>query len=131
MALIANTVLNIPGSTQIISFSNPSLIDEIDFGNNQITFKAISSYNLSQSDFNLYVNYLIIYYNALLTNFTNLGKYFNIKLPICLYDFKVGSTRITFDYQSGTTDTYNSTYLFSNSTMTIAARPSDVVVSIQ
>lgn len=131
MALSANTVLNIPGNTQTITFNNPGAVDEIDFGSNVITLKAISQYNLTKSDFELYVGYLIIYYNALLTNFPNINSSFSVAMPASEYDFKIGATRITYDQHTGATDAYNFTYLFSNSTVTIAARASDVTITLQ
>lgn len=131
MALSANTILNIPGNTQTITFNNPGAIDEYDFGSNTITLKAISSYTLSKTDFELYVGYLIIYYNALLTNFPNINSSFSIAIPASEFDFKVGSTRITYDQHSGAADAYNFTYLFSNTTVTVAARASDVNITLQ
>lgn len=131
MALSANTVLNIPGNTQTIIFNNPGAVDEIDFGSNQIVLKAISSYNLSKSDYQLYVGYLIIYFNALLANFPSINSAFSLSLPLCEFDFKFGATRITYDQHSSATDAYNLTYLFSNSTATIAARASDVTITLQ
>lgn len=131
MALTAITVLNIPGTTQTIVFNNPTLVDEIDFGSNQITFKAISSYNLSRSDFLLWYNYLSIYSTALLLNFPSLNTTVFQSIPQSEYDLKMGATRLTFDYHSGATDVLNLTYILSNTTMTFGARASDVTVTIQ
>lgn len=131
MALKAVTTLDIPGLTQTIVYNVPALVDEIDFGSNQITFKAIASYNLSKSDFLLYFQYLDIYNNALLFNFPSINASINVPIAASEYDFKVGSTRIDYTQTHVATVTLGLTYLFSNSTMTFAARPSDVTISLQ
>lgn len=131
MALTALTTLNIPGLTQTIVFNNPSAVDEIDFGSNQIVMKAISSFNLSKSDFLLYFQYLDIYNNALLFNFPSINASINIAIPVSEYDFKVGSTRITYMQTKAASTALDLTYLFSNSTMTFGARASDVTITLQ
>lgn len=130
MALTAITTLDVPGVTQIIKFNDPTQVDEIDFGSNVLTFKAISSYNLSKSDFLLWFNYLDVFNTALILNFPTIVTNINATLPTCQYDFKVGATRITYDQISGSNDVLNLTYLFSNSTMTFAARATDMTMTV-
>lgn len=131
MALTAITTLDIPSSTQNIVFNNPTQVDEIDFGSNQLTLKAISTYNLSKADFLLYVNYLTIYTSALFLNFPSIAANQSISLPQCECDFKVGATRITYDQHSGANDVLNLTYILSTQTMTFGARASDMVITLQ
>lgn len=131
MALTAVTTLNIPGVTQTIVFNNPATLDEIDFAGTQITLKAISTYNLSRSDFLLYFNYLDIYNTALFLNFPFINANINISLLQSEFDIKMGATRLTYDQHSGATDALSLSYQLSNQTMTFAARASDVVISLQ
>lgn len=131
MALTAITTLDIPGSTQIIKFNNPSQVDEIDYINNQIVFKAISSFNLSKSDFLLYINYLNVYNTALTLNFPSVIADRSLALPLCEADLKVGSTRVTYDQHSASNDFFNLTYILSTQTMTFAARASDITITLQ
>lgn len=131
MALKAVTTLDIPGLTQIIVYNNPTLVDEIDFGSNQITLKAISSFSLSKSDFLLYFQYLDIYNNALLFNFPSINASINVAIAQSEFDFKVGTTRIDYTQTHVATTALGLTYLFSNTTMTFAARASDVTISLQ
>lgn len=131
MAITALTTLNLLGITQTIVFSNTSTVDEIDFGNNHITMKAIASFSLSQVDFLAYFQYIDIFQIALLKNFNNLSLNFNIAIPQSEYDFKIGSTRTTYDQHSGTNDVLNLTYIFVNKTVTFASTPSDIIISLQ
>jgi hypothetical protein len=58
MALSATTVFDIVDQTQSITFNNPTMVDQISFANNQLTFAEISTFTLTQSDMLLYVKYL-------------------------------------------------------------------------
>jgi hypothetical protein len=131
MALTAITTLDIPGLTQIIKFNNPAQVDEIDFGNNQIIFKASPTFNLSKSDFLLYINYLNVFNTALILNFPAVTAFQPLALPLSECNFKIGSTRITYDQHSGVNDVFNITYFLNTQIMTFTARASDMTITLQ
>jgi len=131
----ATTTLNIPGNTQIIVFNNPGVIDEIDFVSNAITLKAHIQYTLSKVDFLLYFNYLDIYNTALFLNFPSINASINIALPQCEFDMvntAMGPPKLTYTQKTGGVTVAESfSYDLGTHIMTVAARSSDVTITLQ
>jgi hypothetical protein len=130
--LTAVTTFDIPSNTQNIVFNNPSQIDEIDFANNAVTVKAHSSFSVSKADFMTYFHCLNLFNTALFQNFPSINASINLATPVSEYNYKVGSTRITYlQTTTASAAVMDLTYLFSNSTMTFAALGADKTITLQ
>ena len=131
MVLTASATLDIQGLAQTITFNNPGIIDEIDFGSNQITLKAASSFTLPKSDFLVYAAYHEIFHNALIRNFPSISNSLNLPLPLCEFDFRVGSTRLTFIQTSNGGSALEVNYFFGTTNAVFSARVADVTITLQ
>jgi hypothetical protein len=133
MALTSTTTFDLVGQTQTIVFNNPSHIDEIDFGSNQITWDSQSGFNLARSDLILYLQFLNVYANLLVTNFPSVQNSRGVAFPLCLFTLSetfAGVTHINFiqSSQGNAVNTIN--YLPSITSASFASR-SSVTISLQ
>lgn len=95
MALTAQTTLDIVGQTQTISFyESGSLVDQITYSGNAITLSGIAAFNLSKSDFALYISYLTVYVNALYINFPSIRSSTNGQWPNVEFDITIISSPV-------------------------------------
>lgn len=127
MALTSTTVLDLVGQTQVLTFNNPSMVDQISFGSNQITYSAISSYNLVKSDCLLYFQFLNVFSNLLIINFPSVASSVNGALPLSQFDLTLSSSgveHITYTQNSGSTNVYTSNYVPLAASASFAARAS-------
>jgi hypothetical protein len=133
MARTATTIFDIIGGTQCINFNNPSLIDNISFANNQITFQTTSEFNLAQSDLLLYIKYLQTFNTLLFNNFPTLKSYLTESLPLCNFQItetNVGVVKITYIQTSLSSLVYTINYLPIATSAAFSARNS-VMINIQ
>jgi hypothetical protein len=134
MALTANTVLDIVGLTQTITFSNPTQIDQISFTGGQITFQTASSYDLLKSDLLLYVQYINAYNLLLFRNFPLINANVNAAFPLSLFEIystNVGTTKLFYNQTSGSNTVLNIDYLPIAGTAVFAIRNSPVTITLQ
>lgn len=134
MALTNQTTFNVTGGTQSAVFSDPGQIDQISFANNQITYSAISSYNLSKSDLLLYLQYLNTFNNLLLVNFPSVSTVLNSIWPLCSFDITESSAGVTHLYYTQTSQGVQAqeiNYVPVAGSASIAARANPVVISLQ
>lgn len=124
---------NVPGNTQVITFSNPSTLDTATFGLTGITYPIASTFTLSQADMVLYNNYNILFYTALFYNFPLLNSKFAIEIPVStcqIQSLSVPNT-IAFTQTSAGQPVFTINYNRSTKIATFSARSSGIVVTIQ
>lgn len=134
MAITSSTTLDIVNQTASITFSNPSQVDQITFGSNQITYQSYSSYNLTKSDCALYFKFLNTWYNSLLVNFPSLGSQIHQAWPLSVFDITTSSsgvTHIIYSQQSQGTQVISINYVPTATSAAVASRGSPVTISIQ
>ena len=134
MTLTASTTFDISDQTQSIIFSNPSMVDQISYSSNQITFSEISSFTLTASDMNLYVIYLQNFYKLLLLNFPSINQSLSLPWPLCEFDItssNTGIAKLTYTQNSLGTNVYTINYLPAESSAGFAARSAPVVTTLQ
>ncbi len=134
MALTAVTTLDVIGQTSTPTFNNPSQVDQITFGSNQITYQTCSSYNLIKSDCALYIKFLTTWYNSLLINFLSLGVLLQQAWPLSVFDITTSSsgvTHIIYTQQSQGTQVISINYVPTAASAGVSARSSPVTISVQ
>lgn len=136
MALTQTTSLDIVGQTSTISFyDSATLVDQFTYANNQVTFQAISSYNLTKSDMLLYVQYKQIWNQILLSNFNlAISQVVNKAFPLCNFQLSntfQGVTHITYNETSQGNTVTNFNYVPISGSVGVTARASPVTVSMQ
>lgn len=136
MSLLAINTLNLPSLTQSIVFNNPSQVDEISYASNSITYPIASSFVLSQADFALFYQYSQQFYNSLIINFPNITQYYNIEIPVCLFEIQsLGGPNLLNFTQTSTaspvTHVYTITFDRVAKTATFAARASAITITMQ
>lgn len=134
MALTSTTTFDITGQTQSIIFFNPSQVDQISFGSNQITLATISSYNLVKSDMLLYFKYLNAFNNLLLINFPTLSSSISGIFPLCnfqLNETNTGVEKIVYNQTSTSNTVININYVPIAASAAFTARASPVVITMQ
>lgn len=120
--------------TASVTFNNPAQLDRIDFANNQITFAATSSFNLSKSDTILYIQFLLFFNNNLFINFPYVSQSVNGSFPVSsfnLFTTNLGVKKIDYVQSSNGVNVLNMNYLPIASSCAFAARPSPVTVTLQ
>lgn len=104
MILTATTTLDLVGKTSTISFyESATLVDQITFASNTITYQSISTYNLSKSDMALYFSFLNTFLLSLYTNFPTLAQNTNLIFPNCVFNITrsfAGVTHLTYTQSS-------------------------------
>lgn len=134
MALTATTTFDIIDQTQqIIFFSSAVQVDQINFATNQITFQAISSYNLVKSDLLLYYKYINAFFLLLQVNFV-ISQYFNLAFPLSLFEinfYNAGTNHLQYTQTSQGNTPLMINYVPISGSASIAARASPVTISIQ
>src|SRR5260221_5216548 len=125
MALSSISSVNTTDSTLKITFSNPGVVDEVDFQSNVFIFKANKPYTLSKSDFAMYCSYMISFSITMSNNYPAS----NGALPQCEFDTKIGATALTYNQFTGSNNFCNLTYTISNKIISFAGRPNDIKVS--
>jgi hypothetical protein len=96
MALTSQTTLDLAGQTATLSYyQGASLIDQITFANNAITYQTISTYNLSKSDMALYYKFLNAFYQILNFNFPIVSQSLNLVWPLCQFDITESTSGVT------------------------------------
>jgi hypothetical protein len=100
MALTSTTTFDIVGQTQqIIFYNSGSPVDQINYANNQITFAAESSYNLIKSDLLLYIQYMLVFNNLIISNFPIVLQSINFPWPLSQFDITESNSGVThLDY---------------------------------
>jgi hypothetical protein len=134
MALSATTVFDIVDQTQSITFNNPTMVDQISFANNQLTFAEISTFTLTQSDMLLYVKYLQAFYTLLVQNFPTINIAFTQPWPLCLFSLAetdVGINKITYTQTSNGANVYTINYLPEELSAGFLARTAPAVITTQ
>ena len=134
MALTSTTTFDLVNQTQILTFNNPSQLDQIIFTNNQITFSAISTFNLSKSDLLLYLQFLNIFSVLLSRNFPFVNASIASAWPLCSFDItesNVGVKKIIYTQNTASTNVYTIDYLPLIASCSFAARASPVVITTQ
>lgn len=132
MALTAQTTFDITGVTQTITFfENNSQVDQITYSSGQITFQTISQYNLSKSDYLLWYQYLLGFYNLLFVNFSGIS--FLGAWPLCTFEIQetnVGTKKIIYTQISQGTNALVINYVPIAVSAAFSARGSPVTVSL-
>jgi len=135
MALTQTTTLDVVGQTSVLSFyQSATLVDQVSFGSNQITFASISSFNLSKSDLLLYIQYKIAWNNLILLNFPTILQYVNGAFPVSNFQISntfAGVTHITFNQTSAGVTCVNINYVPTAASCSFTAIASPVTISIQ
>ncbi len=134
MAITGITNLNIPANSQNIQFFNPGLLDEYIFINNAIVIKAHAQFTLSQTDYLIHFQYLLLYFQGILSNFPSLNQLINTIIPASEYDLQfktIGSPTLSYIQKTGNITAENLSYDVNSKIMTFSNKPSDVTISIQ
>jgi hypothetical protein len=135
MAITQTVSLDIVGQTSTISFYvSASLVDQISFGSNQITFTAISTFNLSKSDLLLYIQYKIAWLNSLFLNFPEINQFVGQAFPVSNFQISntfAGVTHITYNETSSGVTAVNINYVPTASSGAFTARASPVTITMQ
>ena len=135
MALTAATVFDLIAATQTITFSNPAQVDQITYSGNQITFQTSSTYNLSQSDFALYVKYVLAFNILLIQNFPQIPNSYILEWsPLSIFSItqsNVGVEHITYNQSSNGTQVININYVPIATSAAFATRGSPVTIPLQ
>jgi hypothetical protein len=134
MALTSTTLFDIVGQTQSITFNNPGQVDQITYASNQVTFQTISTFNLSKSDLQLYIKYLIAFNNLLIFNFPAVSAAYTLPWPISdfhIFETNSGVQKIDYVQTSLGTQVININYLPLATSASFAARVSPVTVTVQ
>ena len=134
MALTSTTTTDIVGATQVLTYSNPSQIDQISFGSNQITFGTTAGYSLGKSDQLLFNQFLNTFNNLLLINFPTVASSINAIWPLCSFDItfnNIGTKKIAYAQTSIGTSVFSINYLPIAVAGAVAARGSPVTISLQ
>jgi hypothetical protein len=134
MALTSTTVFDVIGGTQTISFYQSStLIDQITYSLNSITFSSISSFNLSKSDILLYIKYLNAFYILMGVNFPIIFASQNLVWPLCEFDITendVGVLHIDYTQTSLSSSVYSINYVPIATSAAFSAR-SAITITLQ
>jgi hypothetical protein len=135
MALTSQTTLDLVGQSSVLSFyQGVSLVDQITYSSNQITYASISSYNLSKSDMALYYNFLNTWLSSLYANFPIVAASAKLIWPLCQFDITesfAGVTHIIYNQTSTGTQVININYVPVAVPGAIAARGSPVTITDQ
>jgi hypothetical protein len=134
MGLTSTTTFDLVGLTQTLTFFNPSQVDQITFSSNQITFGAISSFNLVKSDVILYCKYLNTFNNLLIQNFPSVSTSVNNAWPLSEFDITESSSGVThliYTQTSQGTAVQTINYVPIATSASFAARGSPVTISLQ
>lgn len=133
MALTSTTTLDDQNQTGTISFyQSATLVDQITFSSNQVTFATISSFNLSKSDVLLYYKLLVSFFVQMQTNF-GINSSADGIFPLCnfqLQETSVGVTHIYYNQSSQGNTVYASNYVPVAVSASYSAR-SAVTISVQ
>jgi hypothetical protein len=133
MALTSTTSFDLIGQTQVLTYFNPSQVDQITYSNNQITFAGISSYNLSKSDLILYFQYLNAFNLFLIQNFPVVNQSIGAIWPFCQFDITESSSGVTHLIYTQTSQgnvVYTTNYVPIAQSGSMAAR-SQVTITLQ
>lgn len=135
MALTSTTSLDVVSQISTISFyQGVSIVDQITFSSNTVTYQSISSYNLSKSDMDLYIKFLNVYLLLIYTNFPAAGQSINLAWPLCKFDITLSSSgveHITYTQASQGNTFLTINYVPIASAASFSARVSPVTISIQ
>lgn len=135
MALTAVTTLDIVGKTSTISFyQGASLVDQITFGSNAITYQAISSFNLSKSDMALYNAFQNVFLLSLYTNFPTFAQNSNLIFSNSVFNITksfAGVTHLTYTQSSNGTTFLTTNYIPVAVAASFLTRASPVTISLQ
>jgi hypothetical protein len=95
MSLQATVLLDIGDATQTLTYTlSSSQIDQIVFANNQITFQSTPGFNLSKSDFAIYVSSLTAFVNVIIFNFPSVQNSRGLSLPISTFELSLSGTPV-------------------------------------
>ena len=103
MTLTSQTTIDLIGQTSTLSFyQGASLIDQVTYSSNSITYQAISTYNLSKSDMLLHYAFLNTWLSSLYSNFPIVSQSINLIFPLCQFDITISSSGVTHLYYTQT-----------------------------
>jgi hypothetical protein len=134
MALTQQTTTDLVGKTQTITFNNPSQVDQITYSNNQITFQAISTFNLTKSDLLLYIQYLQTFNTLLIANFPIVNSSIGQAWPLSQFDItesSSGVTHIIYTQTSTGNTVMGINYVPQATSGAFTARASPVTITLQ
>ena len=134
MALTQQTTVDIVGQTQTIVFNNPGAVDQIQYASGQITFGAISTFNLSKSDLVLYGQFINAFNNQLIINFPSVNQSIGGIWPLCVFDFtesNVGVKKLIYNQSSSGSTVININYVPLATSAAFAGRGSPVTITLQ
>lgn len=134
MAITSTTLVDIVGQTQTLTYFDPGQVDQITFSSNQITFGAISTFNLTKPDLLLYCQFLNIFSNLLIFNFSSVSNSVASPFPLCNFQISetfAGVHHITYNQTSAGTTVQNINYVKEASAAGFTARGAPVTISLQ
>src|ERR1700687_2630821 len=136
MALTAAITFDLIGGTQVLTLSNPSQVEQISFGSNQITFASAVSFTLNKSDFGLYFSYIKVYYTLLFVNFPTLGPLLTAAWPMPGTAFNLTqiahpNQAIEFTQSSAGSTMWDIVYTLNTTNAVFARRTSPVTITPQ
>lgn len=134
MALTSTTTFDLIGQTQMIQFNNSGVVDQISYGNGQVTFAEISGFNLSKSDLILYNQYLQVFNTLLLVNFPLVAQNIGQVWPLCNFQISEttsGVTHIVYNQTSQGNTVENINYVPIAASEGFTARGAPITIMIQ
>jgi len=134
MSLQAAILLDIGNQAQTLTYTlSSSQVDQVSFSNNQVTFGTTSGFNLSKSDFLIYVAALNTFNNALIVNFPSVQNARGLTLPVSSFELQLTSVGVTHIYYTQTSlgnSVYNTNYVPIAQSASFAAR-SQITITMQ
>jgi hypothetical protein len=113
MALTSTLSLDLVGQVSTLSFyQGASMVDQITYSNNSITYQAITTYNLSQGDLALYFAFLNAFLSSLYSNFPIVSGSANLIWPLSQFDITILSSGVT--HLEYTQSSQGNSFLFIN-----------------
>jgi hypothetical protein len=134
MALTSTIVLDLVGATQTLNYlEGATLVDQITYSSNTITFSTITAFNLVKSDIILYNAFFQTYFTALQLNFPIVNKSNNGIWPNCNFQNSItfaGVTHINYVQTSNSSNVVTINYVPTAGAGGFSAR-SSITISLQ
>ena len=136
MAVTSAISQNIPSNTQQIIFYNPTEFENITYSTSGMTYNSESSVVLNITDFIVFYQNKLQFYNSLLTNFPSIPSNIEKTIPVCQFKIYSSSGPNILQYtQTSTaspiTSVYNLTLDRVGLTVTFAARSNPITITLQ
>jgi hypothetical protein len=134
MSLQATVLLDIGDQSQTLTYTLDSVqLDQLVFANNQITFGATSGFELSKSDFEIYVSSLVAFVNVIIFNFPSVQNSRGLSLPLSTFELQLNSSGAEHIYYIQTSlgnSVYNTNYVPLAQAASFASR-STITITMQ